>query len=95
VQGTGFGDLGIGIVHGPDQANWDMSLGKHFATHWPNDTANVQFRADFFNTFNHPQFSDPMLELPYLASGATNTLGQITSTSVNPRIMQFALRLSF
>jgi hypothetical protein len=89
---TGFGNLGRGIARGPDQANWDMSIAKHFLTRWPSDTANVEFRTEFFNAFNHPQFADPNTSLP---SGGPNTLGQITSTSVNPRIIQFALRLNF
>jgi len=43
-----------------------------------------------FNAFNHPQFSNP-------ASAVVNAsaFGQITTTSVAPRIMQFALRYSF
>jgi Carboxypeptidase regulatory-like domain len=86
---TGFGNLGVGIVRGPDQANWDMSLGKHFITGWPNEAANVEFRADFFNTFNHTQFANPGTTLQ------TPSFGQITSTSVNPRIIQLALRFNF
>jgi Carboxypeptidase regulatory-like domain len=92
-QATGFGNLGVGVVRGPDQANWDMALSKRFPAHWPNETANVEFRTDFFNAFNHPQFANPSTALP--PAGGLNTLGQITSTSVNPRIIQFALRLNF
>jgi hypothetical protein len=87
--GTGFGNLGAGIVRGPDQANWDVSLGKRFNIRWPNDNANVMFRADFFNVFNHPQFSNPGTTF------GSGTFGQITSTSVNPRIIQLALRFNF
>ena len=87
--GTGFGNLGAGIVRGPDQANWDMSLSKRFCIPWPNETANLVFRADFFNLFNHTQFSNPGTTF------GSPTLGEITSTSVNPRIIQLALRFTF
>jgi hypothetical protein len=58
----------------------------------------VQFRAEFFNIFNHPQFTNPnasqgaVFSLPDRASGS---FGQITSTSVNPRVIQFALKYIF
>ncbi len=57
---------------------------------------SMQFRAEFFNLFNHPQF--------YLAGGAGNgeqdinaqsTFGVITNTLNNARLIQFALKLRF
>ncbi len=87
--GTGFGNSGVGIVTGPPQDNWDVSALKHFLLGWPNEKANLEFRAEFFNIFNHPQFSDPADD--YSAAN----LGQITSLAVNPRIIQFALKLNF
>ncbi|MGH9468694.1 MAG: TonB-dependent receptor domain-containing protein, partial [Terriglobales bacterium] len=96
AQATGFGTLGVGVVKGPDQANWDMSLGKHFGAGWINETSNVEFRADFFNTFNHPQFADPNTGLPQPGTPASaNTFGYITSTTVNPRVVQLGLVLTF
>jgi hypothetical protein len=85
-NGTGFGDAGLGLLLGPGQSNWDMALAKltNLREH-----QSLQFRAEFFNTFNHPQFSNP-------ATGVTAaTFGRITTTSVNPRIIQFALKYSF
>jgi hypothetical protein len=89
ATGTGFGTLGAGIVRGPDQANWDMSMSKRFNVRWPNEIANVMFRADFFNVFNHTQFANPS------TSFGSSTFGEITGTSVNPRIIQLALRYNF
>jgi hypothetical protein len=51
----------------------------------------VQFRAEFFNFFNHPQFSNPT----NLAVSTPGTFGQITTTSVGPRVIQFALKYNF
>jgi len=94
-DGTGYGDSGSGIILGPGQFNWDMSLLKN--THIT-ERQNIQFRAEFFNIFNHPQFTNPnagqgaIFSLPDRASGS---FGQITSTSVNPRVIQFALKYIF
>ncbi len=87
--GTGFGNTRPGILRGPGQNNTDLSLIKNFSPRWPNETAAVEFRAELFNAFNHPQFSDP----GYAVDGAS--FGAITGTAVAPRIAQFALKLSF
>jgi hypothetical protein len=58
---------------------------------WPNEGANVEFFTQFFNLFNHAQFSDP--STTYTGTGfAPNA---IISTTTNPRIIQFALKYSF
>ena len=86
---TGFGDSGVGILSGPGQFNFDFSVIKNFPVKWPSDQGNIQFRSEFFNIFNHPQFGDP-------DSGQNDpSFGQITTTVVNPRIIQFALKFSF
>jgi hypothetical protein len=87
--GTAFGNTRPGIVHGPDQNNTDLSLIKNFRLRWPNETSGVEFRAEMFNAFNHPQFADPGNS--YGVAG----FGVISGTSVAPRIAQFALKLSF
>ena len=94
-DGTGYGDSGSGILLGPGQFNWDMSVLKSTKI---TERQLVQFRAEFFNIFNHPQFTNPnagqgaIFSLPDRASGS---FGQITSTSVNPRVIQFALKYIF
>jgi hypothetical protein len=85
----GFGDSGIGSFKGPGQNNWDMSILKQFPVRWPREDANLEFRAEFFNAFNHTQFGDPD------SNYGDSTFGQISSTSVNPRIIQLALKFNF
>jgi hypothetical protein len=86
---TSFGDAGVGILRGPSEVNFDFSLFKNFPLHKLRDSANLQFRSEFFNIFNHPLFQDPDTNLN------DATFGQITNTYGNPRIVQLALKLSF
>ena len=88
---TGFGNTSNGILRGPGQLNADISLIKVVELSWPKEGASVQFRTDFFNATNHPNFGNPNSTY----SATSTTFGQITSTTGNPRIIQFALRLAF
>jgi len=86
-NGKGYGSYGLGEILGPGQNDWDMTVSKDFKI---KESQTLQFRTEFFNTFNHPQFSNPFANV-----GQASSFGTITSTSVNPRIMQFALKYSF
>lgn len=86
---TGFGNSGAGILRGPGQHNVDAALYKNFEFNLLAKEANVQFRAEAFNLFNTPQFSNP-------DTGQSDaTFGEIQSAAVAPRIFQFALKLNF
>jgi hypothetical protein len=52
-QGLTFGNAGRNILYNPDRANWDMGLFKQIPLH--TEKAHLQFRAEAFNLFNHPQ----------------------------------------
>jgi hypothetical protein len=88
--GTGWGNMGLGVMLGPGQFNFDTSLMKSTRVGGIHEDAVLQFRAEFFNLFNHPQFSNPSTAFSSAAS-----FGQITSATVNPRLMQFALKYVF
>jgi hypothetical protein len=85
---TGWGNVGLGIIRGPDQSNWDMTLQKTTKVGGIHEDASLVFRAELFNAFNHPQFNNP-------GTSVTGAFGQITSASVNPRLVQFALKYVF
>lgn len=87
--GTAFGNSGTGIVDGPGQANLDLSLSKTVIVNWPIEKSSIQFRAEFFNALNHPQFANPDTNF------SSPTFGVISSTAVNPRVIQLALKLAF
>jgi hypothetical protein len=90
--GTGYGDLGRGVVLGPGQNNWDISLSKKTWLWGASENRDVEFRAEFFNAFNKAQFAAPASNA---VSKTSTTFGVINSTAVGPRIIQFALRLDF
>ncbi len=87
--GTGFGNSGRSILKGPGQINFDMSFGKSFAVGGINEDARLEFRSEFFNLFNTPQFANPANQL------RTGSFGFISNTIAAPRIIQFALKYSF
>ena len=87
--GTGFGNSGTGIVDGPGQANLDLAFSKTVALRGSFEKTGVQFRAEFFNMLNHAQFANPD------ANFTSPTFGVISSTAVNARVGQLALRFEF
>jgi hypothetical protein len=74
-------------LYGPDFVNTDLSAIKHFRI---TEATDLEFRAEFFNLFNHPQFYVPGTDVD-----SPSTFGQITETVNNPRLIQFALKLRF
>jgi hypothetical protein len=74
-------------VIGPDFVNSDVSLIKKFVL--PRKDAGLDFRAEFFNLFNHTQYGMPVQDINAPGFGALN------STVNNPRLIQLALKLSF
>ncbi len=86
-DGTGYGNSPVGFVRGPSQDNTDITVSRDFRGAREGQT--VDFRGEFFNAFNHAQYADP-------ASGFdTVGFGVIPSSSVAPRIIQFALKYEF
>jgi hypothetical protein len=84
-----LGDAMRSSGYGPGFANFDLSLFKNFPLSKFHEGANLQFRTEFFNVFNHPQWGPPGT-----TEGAAN-FGQVLSTINNPRLIQFALKLLF
>ena len=74
-------------VVGPDFVNTDFSVIKQFAL--PRKEMGLNFRAEFFNLFNHAQFGMPVNDISALGFGSVN------STVNNPRLVQLALKLTF
>jgi len=88
-RATAFGNSGVGIIAGPGQNNSDIAIIKRTPFRWLGQGGNIEFRAELFNAFNTPQFGLPDLNV------SSATFGVISTTSVNPRIIQLALKLNF
>ena len=98
--GTDFGNVGRNVLRGPRQFNMDLSINKRFRF---SETKNIEFRAEFFNLFNTVNFANPISNFNAVVSFDPNTgrindpgdFGKIISTSNNPRLIQFAVKLNF
>jgi len=87
--GTGFGNSATGLVSGPGQANLDVAVSKSIALRRPVENSTLELRAELYNAFNHPQFANPDTNF------TSPTFGAISSTSVNPRVGQLAVKFFF
>jgi hypothetical protein len=85
-----YGNAGRDIVTGPGTNNFDATFQKNFAIR---ESVQLQFRADIFDFFNHPNFNQPnrFYQPP---TAQPFTFGTITSAN-DPRVTQFSLRLAF
>jgi hypothetical protein len=87
ITATGIvGNSGRNTLRGPHTNVFDFSLVRDFPI---KESLKLQFRWEVFNLFNAVLFGQPNNNV---TSGAA---GQITTLSGDPRVMQFALRLSF
>jgi hypothetical protein len=78
------------FMRGPGYFNLDYSLIKSFPIRYGplKETQKIDFRAEFFNIFNHTNFNNPN------ASKSSLQFGQLQS-ALDPRIIQFALKFIF
>jgi hypothetical protein len=81
-----FGNAGRNPLYGPGMNNIDFSVHRYFPIPF-RESMKLEFRGEFFNAFNHPQFGMPAYTL-----GQAQT-AQITTTTVPNRQVQFALKL--
>jgi hypothetical protein len=84
------------FLPGPGIADFDYSVIKDTPL---KERAHLQFRAEFFNILNHPNFALPNASAFVQGvdgTGSPNpTFGKITATTTNSRQIQFALKLMF
>jgi hypothetical protein len=66
--------------------NFDFAVFKRTTIY---ENMNLEFRAELFNLFNHPQFGPPN------GTVTSSTFGQVTNTVNLPRLVQFGLKLNF
>jgi hypothetical protein len=80
-----FGNAGRNIGVGPRFSDWDLSIFKNFRV---TESKNIQFRAEFFNILNHPNFRLPDSDI---SSPTFDTI----QAALPPRVVQLALKFLF
>jgi Carboxypeptidase regulatory-like domain len=89
VNAYDFGNSAIGAARGPGNDNWDMAIVKTTKVGGIHENATLDFRTEFFNVWNHPEYTPPA------TSVSSATYGQITSSIGSPRLIQFAVKYVF
>lgn len=92
-----LGNVGRDTVRGPNFVDTDFAVLKSTKIR---ESLNLQFRAEIFNLFNHPEFAIPGITLYTAGANGTGNpnpnAGRIVSTVNNAgRQIQFALKLVF
>jgi hypothetical protein len=87
-----LGNVGRNTLIGPGLATWDSALSKVTAI---SERWKLQFRAEFFNLLNHPNFALPGATVFTTGGLPVSTAGRITNTVGSSRQIQFGLRLTF
>jgi hypothetical protein len=96
-----LGGPGTTSTHGPGFHRFDFSTFKNFPIH---EAISLQFRAEFFNILNHPNFNSPnfggngVTAIGNSGNYLSSTFGEIGSTRdapFDPRQIQFALKLYY
>lgn len=82
-----LGTCGRNTLEGPGLVNFDFSLARNFP--YFGEGRNLEFRWEIFNLFNTPQFGLPDGNL------SSSSFARISRLAGDPRLMQFALKLSF
>src|SRR5580700_158096 len=86
-----FGNCGRNTIYGPNFRNVDFSVLKGFKL----GETSLEFRAEFFNVFNHPAFAQPNTTFGTPGFGEIfNTLGRTLGAGTSRQI-QLALKFSF
>ena len=97
-----LGTVGRDILSGPPLRDWDFSLVKETKVGFLGEAGKIEFRAEFFNILNHPNFGEPGAQAFAGNTGDTTPFsemaasgGAINSMQATPRQIQFALRIEF
>ncbi|MGA9998576.1 MAG: carboxypeptidase regulatory-like domain-containing protein [Candidatus Acidiferrales bacterium] len=81
-----FGNLPHALCCGPALSNTDLVISKKTPI---NERWNTEFRAEFYNAWNHTQFANPD------GNFSSSTFGQILKTREGPRVIQFGFKVLF
>jgi hypothetical protein len=88
VAGPGaYGNERPFSLRGPGFANVDVAVSKYFNLY---ERSKLELRGEAFNVLNHPNYG-----LPISALSSSATVGQISTTANDPRLLQIAAKITF
>ncbi|MBV9610005.1 MAG: hypothetical protein JO187_10650, partial [Acidobacteria bacterium] len=93
---AGYGTLPRNFFRGPGRTNLDLAIAKTTALY--GERVNLEFRTEFFNAFNHPEFNNPDTTFGSSTFGQILTTGPISSAGIietPARVIQFGARVTF
>lgn len=102
TSSTDFGQQRRNQLYGPNFTDFDTTFSKSFQVYPKWESAKLKLAAQFFNTFNHPNFQLPLSDVTYgssngtiyaAASTPTSVLGAFLGGDASPRLIQ--LKASF
>ncbi len=82
-----YGNSARNLLFGPNLRLWDAAVFKDMTI---TERLRLQFRSEFFNMPNHPNFGLPAADIT-----VASTVGRISSTAESPRQIQFGMKLLF
>ncbi len=88
----GFGNAGRNIITGPGFSDVDFSLAKSTPI---TEGINLQFRADAFNVFNHPNFAQPNRTVNSGEFGRITATRSVRGDLGSSRQIQLGMKLTF
>jgi hypothetical protein len=89
ASGTDWGTAGTSNTYGPHQNNANMTINKRCTLFEDRHPIQMELRTELYNAFNHENFSNPG------ANANAGTFGKVTTSSVNSRIIQIGMKLSY
>ena len=79
-----FGNIGKGALRGPGLLNWDMGFFKNIPIH---ERSRLQFRAEFFNTFNRVNLGDPVSTITAGGFGSIRSASGSSHRATGPEVL--------
>jgi hypothetical protein len=87
-----FGNSGVNILKGPGTVQFDIGAAKEFRV-W--EKRRIEFRGEFFNLFNTPQFNNPAAGIGSATAGLINAAGSKSTFQRTSRQVQLVLKIYF
>ena len=90
TNGTDWGNGGFAVAYGPHQNNTNLSINKNNTLFNQRFPVHMETRVELYNAFNHENFNSPNANV-----NQGTAFGKVTSSAVNPRLIQIGMKFSY